>query len=86
MRNFEDVKLNGRTRQFNSKRDDERVRCVAGPPTMGARPNCLSAHHFFQFTISCPSCRGLFSANELLTEENAASTAAENFRPFSLIA
>ena len=56
------------------------------PATMGARRNCLSAHHFFQFTISCPSCPGLLSANNLLTEENAASTAAENFRPSSLIA
>jgi hypothetical protein len=58
---------------------------LQAPATMGALPNCLSVHHCLQFTSSCASCPGLVSANKLLTEENAASTEAENLRPPSLI-
>ena len=42
---FEDVKLGRRARQFDSKGDDERVRCVAGPrnhPELGCSPRVLS--------------------------------------------
>lgn len=59
---------------------------LQAPATMGARRSCLSAHHFLQFTNSCPPGSGLDSANKLLTEENACSTASENLRPSSLIA
>jgi len=41
---FEDVELCGRTKQFNSKRNDERVRYVAGP------------RKFFRFSNFCNPC------------------------------